>query len=211
MLRRILGKLLHVANSDPPSERELKSRFYAVKQRILLRFGELRGHDQQYIEGKYCFSCEGTGGLYTDGGCYRCDGSGWWKPPVVVRLERWRLDRFTFHRPIARVCRKKKTGETFSIEGYVEHASYRLQQVDRAQLLLGIVYDWKLARYAAGRLMNRWRIARLIRRLKTLISRRCYFCKRRLWSTKRYECKPPCRESQQAQKSDSKSGWEIPF
>lgn len=38
-IARRLGRLLHIANSSPPSGKDRKDRFYAMKQRILKLFG----------------------------------------------------------------------------------------------------------------------------------------------------------------------------
>lgn len=50
MIRKILGKLLHVANSYP--EAVSKDRFYVMKSDILSRHGDDDGHDVQHFEGK---------------------------------------------------------------------------------------------------------------------------------------------------------------
>ena len=47
LYQRILAKLLHYANADPPIDRD---RFYAVKDRLLSRYGRFEGHELQEIK-----------------------------------------------------------------------------------------------------------------------------------------------------------------
>ena len=55
----MIGRLLHIANSYP--EAVDKKRFYAMKDRILRRYGRRDGFDIQHVAGKKCWSCDGTG------------------------------------------------------------------------------------------------------------------------------------------------------
>lgn len=121
MIRRVLSKLLFLANSSPPElERE---RFYAMKTRILRRFGTPDGCDWQRIV-KVCFRCGGSGvESYTDYGdeCSRCDGSGEYER-VYFRLERTRIGGRVFHTPRGRYY-DRPDGEAVTIEGRIQHRS----------------------------------------------------------------------------------------
>jgi len=123
----MIARLLHIANSCPPPGKAQRERFYKMKQRILRWFGTEDGHDLQHIEGKKCWSCEGTGGLYEPHGCWKCYGDGWFKPPVWILLKRWKFGGYTFHEPLQRFYRKPETHSHARpmIEGYVEHAWHR--------------------------------------------------------------------------------------
>ena len=120
-----LGRLLHLANASPPFE--FRKEFYALKEEILERYGTRDGHDVQHIPGKECYTCDGTGIFERYNGdtdyCYRCGGSGWYKSPVWVVLERFRLGRFSFHIPRKRSYTKPDP-DTTRIHGYIKHASY---------------------------------------------------------------------------------------
>lgn len=137
MLRRIVGRLLHLANSDPPSVG--RREFYAMKDRLLVRWGTRAGEDTQRIVDK-CWSCDGTG-RYADTGnqCRRCfDGvySERW-----VRLARWTLGGCPFHSVIGRVF--EPPGTTPTIEGRVRHKSYGMASTE-SLLWLALVFDRRL-------------------------------------------------------------------
>ncbi len=88
--------LLSKANGNPPSS--VKHLFYLkIKEPILQRYGRFSGHHIQEIT-RYCWSCDGTGGLYEQGGCYKCGGSGVFARHWV-RLQRWQIGNYEFHCP----------------------------------------------------------------------------------------------------------------
>lgn len=175
----MIARLLHIANTSPPADKKCKERFYAMKQRILRRFGAEDGHDIQHIPGKKCWSCDGTGEYYEPHDCHKCDGTGWFKSPVWVLLKRWKFGRYTFHEPIKRHYRKPDDDlhDRPIIKGYVEHASYSLKKTYRARLILALLFDWQLLWMMSD---NWW--------IRKVISRKCHICKRRLWTTKRWQC-----------------------
>lgn len=142
----MIARLLHIANSCPPASKARRDRFYAMKSRILNWFGTEDGYDLQYIEGKRCWSCEGTGGLYEPHGCWKCGGDGWFKPPVWILLKRWKFGGYSFHEPLQRYYRKPEMHEHAKpmIVGYVEHVSYPWEKVQRARFILALLFDWKL-------------------------------------------------------------------
>lgn len=175
----MIDRLLHIANSCPPADKKNRERFYAMKQRILRWFGTEDGYDLQHIPGKMCWSCEGTGGLYEPHGCYKCDGDGWFKAPVWVLLKRWKFGRYSFHEPIQRLYQKPDTNSHARpiISGYIEHVSYPWKDIHRARFILSLLFDWRLLWSETD---NWW--------IRKVISRKCHTCKRRLWSTNKWQC-----------------------
>ena len=191
----MIARLLHIANSAPHRSKMRRDRFYAMKSRILHRFGTADGIDKQYILGKVCYGCGGSDEEY----CDRCDSSGWWNPPRIVTLRRWRLGKFIFHEPIDCEYRKPLSHEVFVIYGFVQHESYPLRSVRRSTLILGLLFDWRVARDEIAS-PDGWRIVRAFRR-------RCQYCNRRLWTTRRWYCKRPCMPRAVQQLVDD----DIPF
>lgn len=144
-IARRLGRLLHIANSAPPSGKVRKERFYAMKQKILKRFGAEDGHDIQHISGKECWNCDGIGWWDEYDECYKCDGTGWFKHPVWVVLKRWKLGGYKFHEPIKRHYSEPEAElrDRPVIEGYIEHVSYKWNEIERARFILCLLFDWK--------------------------------------------------------------------
>lgn len=178
----MIGRILHIANSYPQAVD--KTAFYAAKSRLLLRYGTTDGEDIQKIQGKPCWSCEGTGGLYEPGGCYKCWGDGWYKRPVWVRLARYRIGRFVFHSPVERLYSKPDAATT--INGYVRHAEYSNTLVRLCCLVVfAMVCDWNHARRALFELY-RWS---WVGKRTGFLRSRCSDCKRMLWTTKRWRCR----------------------
>ncbi len=125
MKTKILSWLLHHANlkySNPE--------FYEIKNRILKKYGRHICYDVQFIEGKRCRSCYGTGThikwnwytgkAYDQDICWNCDGTGWYKRPVWNILARLELGKYTFHQPYQRSYTKPDNGIPV-IEGYIDH------------------------------------------------------------------------------------------
>src|SRR6185369_13280700 len=117
----ILSTLLHYANLSASS-----ARFYALKNKLLDRYGKTIGYDVQYLDGKKCYTCGGTGvytGYYWESGeawhdtCNRC-WRGWFKPPVWNVLLKRKFGKYTFHTPIKRCHSKKELGEFVSENFY---------------------------------------------------------------------------------------------
>jgi hypothetical protein len=198
----MIAKLLHIANSDPPSNKHWRERFYAMKNRIVHRWAKPDGFDLQVFEGKKCWSC--TDGMWDEyNECHRCDGSSWYRWPRVIRLNRWRLGRYTFHEPILTAYREAKPDENITFRGRVEHAKYDYRWVLLATFLLAIFYDWSLSRFAFGKWLSGTCLAYKIRRLHSTLTRRCQRCGRRTWSSRKWFCgKGDCIERTLSRRAD---------
>ncbi len=146
LYRNTLAKLLHLANASPPLL--LKRDFYRVKERLLARYGSPDGVDLQHIPGKICFGCHGSGmDMWREEYCERCDGSGWWKSPKWICLDRYRFGDYVFHIPGA-VTYTKPEPDITRIEGYVQHAD----QGPRSDT----AFAWLCLLCGEGRLLARW-------------------------------------------------------
>lgn len=136
--RRLLGRLLHLANSSPPFR---KTEFYALKDRLLRRWGTRGGYDVQHIV-HWCYACEGrpTRGRNR---CWKCGGTGIFREFWVV-LERWELAGYPFHRPVSRLSYRPDLADqptTGKIEGRIEHRHYPYYLSREASYWLALVYD----------------------------------------------------------------------
>ncbi len=184
----MIAKLLHIANSDPPSNKHWRDRFYAMKNRIVHRWAKPDGFDLQAFEGKKCWTCGGDGLWDEYNECRRCEGTGWYRSPRVIRLNRWRLGRYTFHEPVLTAYREAKPDENITFRGRVEHAKYDYQRVLLATFLLAIFYDWGLARFAFAKWLGGTCLAYKVRRLHSTLTQRCLRCGRRTWSSRKWYC-----------------------
>ena len=126
-MKTILSWLLHHANRNGKNEH-----FYAIKNRLIKKYGVFIGYDVQFIEGKKCWSC-GETGVYkginwrTDESfedkCWHCL-DGWYKSPVWNILGKYQFGKYTFHQPYQRVYSKPDISSPV-IEGYIEHKKSR--------------------------------------------------------------------------------------
>lgn len=146
----ILSWLLHYANQNGKDER-----FYKIKNRILANYGRHICYEVQFIEGKKCRSCGGTGkyigyGYYGKfvNPCYNCY-NGWYKRPEWNILALVRFGKYEFHQPFMRVYEDPKfKGKTFT--GYVERYPTKLTVF--AIIVLFLVYE-------KGYLRRLWKIS----------------------------------------------------
>ena len=115
-----IGRILHVANSNPTEIHfDRAERFYCLKQFLCESFASTDGVDYQHIR-KECWECDGN---VTDqrfsqtlaGKCYKCGGSGIYSERIV-KLQRYQLGDFTFHKPCGTIVGAKPT-----IEGLIRH------------------------------------------------------------------------------------------
>ena len=185
---RLLSWLLWHANTDPPC----RERFYArIKDHILLRYGraaEPRFEWQEIVH--ECWSCEGTGGLYERGGCYKCGGSGVYSRRFIP-LYRWRIADRVFHRP-GDAVNALVEGVPVAIKGRIHHKPSR--HAWKAAFVLGLLFDRDYA----------WEILRVrrpfvwLRSLSYRLSARCIVCDRRLILSRDsdlYYCSSACAQA----------------
>lgn len=147
----LLSFLLHHANrvsKDP--------RFYAIKAILLSRFGQPVGLDLQRIEGKVCYTCNGTGYTHYFADeekdyCFDCGASGYFKKAFWSLLVRVKFGVFTFHTPIKKVFDEKEAVKlrvltSNSIQGYIEHTASKNGPICLSILFLlfDFSYWWKL-------------------------------------------------------------------
>lgn len=188
MIRRFLGWWLWLANARMGStiSRETKDRAYAVKDRLLRRFGRLIGEDIQHIV-RVCYTCEGSGWYEHGDPCRRCGGTGIWSERWF-RLERWQLGNRVFHRPVGPMARPMNGMVT--IEGRIYHEDTRGRASTEAFLWLMLFMSpavWWREMTHGGRYCG-WQfrpmlalqvvVAELRRLVDRFTPRRCY-CGRR--------------------------------
>jgi len=135
--------LLHHANRKYHSPE-----FYAIKNRLLKKYGKHICYDVQFIEGKRCHTCGGTGiyskhydnyGFVSDVNyCWHCEGTGWYKRPVWNMLARLQFGKYTFHQPYQRSYAKPDNSIQI-IEGYIEHNESKCS--DFAATILFLIYE----------------------------------------------------------------------
>jgi hypothetical protein len=142
---KLLAWLLHIANTDVGMTN--RSEFYALKERLLRKYGRFAGHQIQEIK-KPCWGpwgdeygerkgCQGEK-------CPRCRGTGvfdfrW------VRLERWEWAGYVFHRPVddSRVIPSPYPPADM-ILGRIEHKDYG-RAANEARLWLYLICgEWRL-------------------------------------------------------------------
>lgn len=175
-----LGWLLGLANANPGVYRR---DFYAMKDRILWRFGRQCGEDVQRIV-RECWGsddqigCEGAT-------CRRCGGTGAWDTSLIL-LQRWTLGGRIFHRPDRRVY---GDGWHVSIEGRIQHR-VNFRAANEARLWLALCFDralwWRLMT-CSEMCAWQWRpmlaLQRLTFRCATFARRfrfrHCFYCDRR--------------------------------
>jgi len=145
----VVSFLLHHANRLGKD-----AEFYdTIKNRILKQYGTHLCYDVQFIEGKECFSCDGTG-IYeevADGftiddedailqiACHNCY-DGWYKRPTWNILAKIQFGMYTFHQPYKRVYSKPDITIPL-IEGYISHTPSRFAPL--AKFILFAIYNWR--------------------------------------------------------------------
>lgn len=147
-MKNIIGYLMFLANGEG-----IKSGWYPLKQKLCDRYGANDGYDIQYLEGKECYACNGTGVFIKYAGfgssypepCYKCY-KGWYKQPAYVLLERIKVGNHVFHKPIQRVTNLKTLLEldvpkTITIDGYINHNRRKYGWL--AFTILNIIFNFK--------------------------------------------------------------------
>jgi len=138
-----LAKLLHYANRRPPITR--KQEFYAIKEKILAKYGRKIGYDVQHIR-KDCYSCDETGMFRCDWkepeSCWKCGGTGVYEEFWTL-LEKYQLVKYTFHRPISKVYENPGYQTFGKIEGYISHDTPGYYLHAECAFWLFLIYDRK--------------------------------------------------------------------
>lgn len=133
-----LAWLLFQANSGRPSKD-----FYKIKEEILAKFGSFEGFDIQEIEGKKCFTCDGTGNVFINywsefeverEDCQYCLGNGWYKDPFKCILRKYSLNGYNFHVPVKKIINDQQDLPV-SMKGYVEKEEQEFCQQAREILI----------------------------------------------------------------------------
>lgn len=131
---RLLATLLHYANAN--ASWCGRNDLYALKEKLLRRYGELAGQDIQEIR-RECW------GPFNDWGdptgcpgedCPRCGGTGIYDLKYI-RLERWAWSGYVFHRPAERLYRLPDPASV-NIHGRIEHPDYDVRTSSEAALWL---------------------------------------------------------------------------
>lgn len=142
VLQRILVRLLHLANARPPFSR---AEFYALKEKLLSKYGRFAGHDLQIIE-KQCY---GDGWWKDEGGtpcgptCTRCGGTGLYDVRWH-RLERWEWLGYVFHRPVDSTSVRPSGNPASWIRGRIEHANHGRKSDEACLWLYILCGEWNM-------------------------------------------------------------------
>jgi hypothetical protein len=174
---RLVGWLLFRANAHPPLARDA---FYALKDRLLQRYGTYSGEDiQQIIDpcwGSHEDGCSGST-------CTRCGGTGIWRERRI-RLSRWSLAGRVFHRPDGPASPRQPA----TITGRIVHAGVTRAAAFEALLWLSLLYDrsllWRVL-CSHTLVFRTWyplsllhRLVQWCRHLERYLPRNCTLCNR---------------------------------
>lgn len=147
-----LSDLVHYANANPSD----RSAFYAIKDRLLRRYGKPDGVDVQELTTR-CWGWRDDYGdvIGCDGRlCTKCGGTGIFSCRYV-HLERYRLGKYVFHIPGKTTYYKP---DAVHIKGLVKHADYG-EWTEEAELWLYAMFDWRaLWRNLTSRYRGQWSI-----------------------------------------------------
>ncbi len=143
MLNRLLGWLLHNANSAPPWYG--RKEFYEMKSRLLLRYGTPRYSELQHFQPKECWHCTRPHRWYCDecdefGKCCRCSGTRIYLPEIWVKLIVYELGKYTFHYPVAKLYELPE-GRTAKYEGKIIHDLKPYLLPDECRLWLELAFN----------------------------------------------------------------------
>lgn len=133
-----IGWLLHHANQCPPYW--LRTEFYSLKEWVCVRFGLWERAELQHIV-KECWDCDSRSVVVR--GCRSCLTRG--KRPGIydefwVRLERWTVGKYAFHKPTLRYWSKPEWAGV-EIEGYIRHDKNRRWVSMECFLWLALLFD----------------------------------------------------------------------
>lgn len=144
MKKLILSFLLHHANRYRKCEH-----FYDIKGKILEKYATLIDYHYQFIAGKKCHTCGGSG-IYTSYSwhtnrpyhdtCRNCWG-GWYIPNKWNVLAVYQFGKYRFHKPTGTQYKKPECQESQIIDGYVNHEPSSYSYVCR--MLIYLLFDLK--------------------------------------------------------------------
>lgn len=138
---RILAWLLVRANARMSSASH-RTECYALKDRILRKYGARDGSDLQHIR-QECWGYEQAEGCEGKT-CGRCRGTGIYSERWI-ELERWNVLGHVFHRPSDRwVCDPADVRALNVIEGRIRHESVKPHVAAEALLWLLLICDRRL-------------------------------------------------------------------
>jgi hypothetical protein len=110
--------------------------FYALKDRLLRRYGRVVGEDvQRIVDECWGYDQEGCKGK----GCRRCRGTGIWRDRLIL-LERWELGDRVFHRPVREIY----GAHCATIVGRITHRDVHARTSAEALLWLTLLFDRRL-------------------------------------------------------------------
>lgn len=137
----LLSTLLFAANRETKEEK-----FFAVKKTILARYGHKVGYSVQFIDGKQCWTCQGSNifkgydrqsKTFYQKTCMDCV-EGWYIRPSWNILDRVQLGKHIFLQPIKRVYEDPKL-EAEYFNGYTRTINTKLGPV--AIFVLCLLYE----------------------------------------------------------------------
>lgn len=215
-MQKFLSWLLWLANARMSMAQD-RERAYAIKDRMLRRFGRVVGEDIQHIT-RMCYSCDGSGRWNGDGSrCYRCGGNGIWDERWF-RLERWEFGGRIFHRPAGSMARPMNGMVT--IEGKIYHETVPHRASAEAFLWLALFADpglwWKNfrgSRHSGWQWTPMLALQAIVFELRTKFSRHtCGRCGRRFfrWGSGWLYCRS-CRAPLTAPFSVADADDDLPF
>lgn len=138
---RILAWLLVRANARMSGAMN-RTECYALKDRILRKYGVRDGSDIQHIR-EECWGYEQSDGC-EGATCRRCRGTGIYNERWI-ELERWNVLGHVFHRPSERYVRGPEHGHFINrIEGRIRHDSTTPRAAAEALLWLLLICDRRL-------------------------------------------------------------------
>lgn len=156
VLKRSLARVLAIANAGASNWLfgDLREDFYALKRRILERYGERDGTDWQEIT-RPCWGCEDCRDYEDDWYyCGRRDGFCCGGSKVYSRtyipLARWKLGAMVFHLPGLR--QSEKPGMPIVFRERIKHREVNDEDARAAFLQLCLWFDREMFRRTAARL-----------------------------------------------------------
>lgn len=152
VLKWTVGRLLHTVNAAARGYpiHQFQEEFYALKGRILAKYGQVDGTDWQEIV-RSCHGCDDCGGWSRYDG-WSCGGTKVYSRKFIP-LARHRLGAFVFHTPGIAV-QQLPPGESVKFKGLVPHAKVDGDDAARAFLQLCLLFDVPLFKRAVIPLMN---------------------------------------------------------